>query len=658
MPLVSVDPFFNIWSFADNLYDDFPRHWTGKRNALVGLLKIDGIWSRFMGKVEPEGENYYPEPGTIKQKSVEVLPLVTRYVFENEQIRLRLDFTSPLLLDDLYILSSPFSYIDYQIESLDKKEHEIEIYFDMSAEAAVNTTDQRVIFKQAAIGSHGGISCECETQNILAKSGDDHRIDWGRLYLASPGADLFAINSGGRKRYISGQGRFLDFGKTYKVSELYPSLACAKSGKIGEGAMDGFICLGYDDIKSIEYFGTWLEAYWRKEGETFEEAFAKAIDTHDTIMSKCDIANAGIQQRAKKISEKYCDIVSLAYRQTIAAHKLTFTPEDGEIQFFSKECFSNGCIATVDVTYPSIPLYLAYNPSLVKGMLDPVFVYAAMKQWEYDFAPHDVGQYPLANGQVYGYDSKTREMAHKYQMPIEECGNMILCVAAVCHMEESADYAKKHAELLSKWANYLVKCGWDPENQLCTDDFAGHLARNCNLSIKAILGIAAWGKLLEKIGRATEGAKYTAKARKMAAEWKKHAYEQESYRLAFDREGSWSIKYNLVWDKILNLNIFDRDIAETEVEYYKTKLNRYGLPLDSRSDYTKSDWQMWSAALTDDMQYADSIIGAMWDFLNETPDRVPFSDWYYTSNPKQVGFQNRTVQGGLFIKFLTGTNKK
>ncbi|MCL2160134.1 MAG: DUF1793 domain-containing protein, partial [Oscillospiraceae bacterium] len=259
---------------------------------------------------------------------------------------------------------------------------------------------------------------------------------------------------------------------------------------------------------------------------------------------------------------------------------------------------------------------------------------------------------------VYGYDSKTREMAHKYQMPIEECGNMILCVAAVCHMEESADYAKKHAELLSKWANYLVKCGWDPENQLCTDDFAGHLARNCNLSIKAILGIAAWGKLLEKIGRATEGAKYTAKARKMAAEWKKHAYEQESYRLAFDREGSWSIKYNLVWDKILNLNIFDRDIAETEVEYYKTKLNRYGLPLDSRSDYTKSDWQMWSAALTDDMQYADSIIGAMWDFLNETPDRVPFSDWYYTSNPKQVGFQNRTVQGGLFIKFLTGTNKK
>jgi hypothetical protein len=241
------------------------------------------------------------------------------------------------------------------------------------------------------------------------------------------------------------------------------------------------------------------------------------------------------------------------------------------------------------------------------------------------------------------------------QMPVEECGNMLLCVAAVCRAQKSAEYAKKHEKLLAQWADYLVNCGWDPVNQLCTDDFAGHLARNCNLSVKAILGIAAWGRLLDRMGRSDEGAVYTDKAREMAAEWKKNAFTESDgghYKLAFDRDDSWSIKYNLVWNKLLNLNIFDDAIAGTEVNYYKTKVNKYGLPLDVRSDYTKSDWQMWSTVLTGDAEYTDLIVNAMWDFLNETPDRVPFTDWYFTSEPKHRGFQNRSVQGGLFINLL------
>jgi len=648
VPLITVDPYFNIWSTADNLYDDFTRHWTGQRNAMLGLLKIDGIWHRFMGKVEPQGELYYAEPPVIEQKSVEIFPLKTSYVFENEKIRLNLDFTSPLLLDDLYILSRPFSYIDYKIESVDGQEHELEIYFDISAEACVDRSHQSVCFGK----TDKSILCKNVDQRVLNKSGDDHRIDWGKLHLAAPDADMFAINTWGKRDYIAGRGRnvLLDDGvSSYEVRSRYPSLACSKTGKTG---LSGFICLGYDDIKCIEYFGKHLDAYWKKDGEDFDTAMSRAIAEHDSIIAKCEKFSADLRAKARKISDKYCDIISLAYRQTVAAHKLTFDPDSGEILFFSKENFSNGCMATVDVTYPSIPLYLIYQPELVKGMLNPVFKYAAMKQWEYEFAPHDVGQYPLANGQMYGYDRKLRDMQFIYQMPVEECGNMLLCTAAVCHAEKSVAYAEKHEKLLAQWANYLVKCGWDPENQLCTDDFAGHLARNCNLSVKAILGIAAWGKLLEKMGRADEGADYTSKAREMAAEWKKNAFTSDHYKLAFDRDDSWSIKYNLVWNKLLNLNIFDEDIAVTEINYYKTKINKYGLPLDIRSDYTKSDWQMWSTILTEDNEYADMIIGAMWEFLNNTPDRVAFTDWYFTSEPKHRGFVNRSVQGGLFINLL------
>ena len=658
VPLITIDPYFNIWSFADNLYCDFPRHWTGQRNALVGLLKIDGVWHRFMGKVEPNTEIYYVEPPVIEQKSVEIYPMTTSYVFENDKVRLNLDFTSPLLLDDLYILSRPFSYIDYKIESVDEKEHDVEIYIDISAEACVNKSHQKVRFGRL----NKSVYCECTEQRILNNSGDDLRIDWGRLHLITPDSDVFIVDSYGRRDYIRGKEteitKINDLSKNIydirEVREYYPSLGCVKSGKTGLTRLTGFVCIGYDDIKSIEYFGNHIDAYWRKDGEDFETAMTRAVAEHDEIIAKCDKFGCALQEKAKKISDKYCDIISLAYRQTIAAHKLTFINNDqgGEIQFFSKENYSNGCIATVDVTYPSIPLYLIYNPELVKGMLNPVFKYAATKQWEYEFAPHDVGQYPLANGQVYGYDRKMREMRYSAQMPVEECGNMLLCTAAVCHMQKNVDYAKKHEKLLAQWADYLVKCGWNPEHQLCTDDFAGHLAKNCNLAVKGILGIAAWGKLLEKMGRTDESEKYTSKAREFAKEWKKHAIDKDHYKLAFDKNDSWSIKYNLIWDKFLNLNIFDIDIAKTETDYYKTKVNKYGLPLDIRSDYTKSDWQMWSTVLSDDKEYTDMIVDAMWEFLNCSPDRVPFTDWYYTSKPRHVGFQNRTVQGGLFVNLL------
>lgn len=107
-----------------------------------------------------------------------------------------------------------------------------------------------------------------------------------------------------------------------------------------------------------------------------------------------------------------------------------------------------------------------------------------------------------------------------------------------------------------------------------------------------------------------------------------------------------------MWDKLFNLGIFDEDVFKTEVDFYKTKINKYGLPLDCRSLYTKSDWQMWSTVLCDDKEYTDMIVSAMLKMLNETTDMVPFTDWYYTHDAHQVSFQNRTVQGGLFINML------
>ena len=647
VPLITSDPYFNIWSFSDNLYDDYTRHWTGKKNALAGMLKIDGVWRRFTQKLDHDASRYRREAQIIPQKSVNVSPLTTRYIFQNEKIKLTLDFMTPLLPDDLYLISRPVSYIDYKVESADENEHELEIYFDISAEAAVDSDDQEVCFGKSGFS----IFCGRGETDMLTKSGDDMRIDWGYLHLIAPGHKMFSLDIDGKRGYIEKREYKLIDGPC-AVKDRYPALCCARSGKVEKNdPFSGFVCVGYDDIKSIDYFGKQTEAYWRKDGESFEIAAARAVADHGGIQSRVKLFESDFIKKASLISEKYCDIVSLAYRQVIAAHKLTFTPEDGEIQFCSKECYSNGCMATVDLTYPSMPLFLLYNSELLKGMLNPIFKYAASEFWSYDFAPHDIGQYPLADGQRYGYDAGSKKFDERYHMRVEESGNMILCVAALCSSGDLS-YAKKHFKTLDKWADYLAGVGWDPENQLCTDDFAGHLAHNCNLSVKGILAVAAWGSLLCKMGKTEEGALYRGKARELAKEWKNAAYDKDHYKLAFDRDGSWSIKYNLVWDRLLDLGVFDTDIAKTEIEFYKTKINAYGLPLDIRSDYTKSDWQMWSAALTDDEEYAKMIICAMWEMLCDTDDRVPFTDWYFTSEPAQRGFQNRSVQGGLFIKLL------
>jgi hypothetical protein len=343
----------------------------------------------------------------------------------------------------------------------------------------------------------------------------------------------------------------------------------------------------------------------------------------------------------KSGGKKYAELCALAYRQAISAHKLVETPE-GEMAWLSKENFSNGSIGTVDVTYPSAPLFLYYNPEFAKGLLNHIFYYSESGKWTKPFAAHDVGTYPHANGQTYGGD-----------MPVEECGNMLILTGAICQIEGKADYALKHWDVLTTWTNYLVEHGGDPENQLCTDDFAGHWARNANLAIKAIEGIAAYGDLAKMAGKNDIAQKYTAKAKEMAAAWKQMAEQGDHYRLTFNEGDTWSQKYNLVWDKILGYNVFDEDIAAKEIPYYLTKQNEYGLPLDCRKGYTKSDWIIWSATMSPDKATFEKFIDPLHKFYSETTDRIPMSDWYNTDSKTHVGFRARSVVGGYWIKMLS-----
>lgn len=228
---------------------------------------------------------------------------------------------------------------------------------------------------------------------------------------------------------------------------------------------------------------------------------------------------------------------------------------------------------------------------------------------------------------------------------------MVILAAAIAKIEGNADYAKKYWDLLTLWTDYLVQYGQDPENQLCTDDFAGHWAHNANLSVKAIMGVAGYAEMARMLGMNDVADKYAATAKKMADKWKEMAAEGDHYRLAFDRPNTWSQKYNMVWDKMWNLGLFT-DVIDKEVPYYLTKQNEFGLPLDSRKEYTKSDWIMWTAAMAPDMETFQKFVDPMYKYVNETKTRVPISDWYHTDSGLWVGFRARSVIGGHWMKVL------
>lgn len=644
-PLITCDPFFSVWSMCDKLNGENTRHWTGALHPMTGIITIDGIPKIFMGRFRHNPNSCPLDFELIEQREVKVTPLKTTYLFADTSIELEVSFMTPLIPNDLKLMSRPVSYISYNIKTIDSKQHRCSVYIDVSALLSVNKVGESVRFDRTDLS----VCCGRGKADMLKTSGDDHRINWGYLHLAAPAGRLGAVNEW---KKLSSFRSFEDidcnlFDRDVNTEE-YPVLYYTNDYDISETSISDFVCVAYNDIHSLEYFGKQIDAYYKKDGDTFSFVLKDAIDNYTEICEKAEKFENDLIKRALNISEDYVKIISIAYRQAVAAHKLAW--DGNEAIFVSKECFSNGCAATVDVTYPSIPLFLVYNPDLVEYMLNPIFKMIEQGLWHFEYAPHDAGQYPLLNGQVYGNDAGKLKLNE--QMPIEECGNMLLCAAAICRAKNDTSYAEKHFNLLNQWADYLTKFGFDPENQLCTDDFAGHLAHNCNLSIKAIMGIAVWGMLLKMMNRTEDSETYIRKAKELASKWKEAAFDGDHYRLAFDRKDSWSIKYNLVWDRLFNLNIFDKEISKTEIAFYKTKINKYGLPLDCRSDYTKSDWQMWSTVLDDDKEYTNTIISTMLNMLTDALEHSPFTDWYFTSTAIQKGFQNRTVQGGLFINLL------
>ncbi len=662
-PLWVIDPNFSVWSKNDTLNGGDAIFWQGTSRRAYGLVRFGGKTYCFLGKRD--------DALPLAQKEVSVTAFETVYTFACAAFTLKVCFLSPLLPNDLKILSCPVCYTRYELRAKGALPADFSVTLVLDEEYCYSAKRAPVVGGVLPGEAYEAAFMTRRRNLVASDTSDTYAPDYGYTYLA--GEESFFATEAAVNRYVAeGAAEYLR-----KPNERACLLSVNRAPR-------GFFMVAYDDLVSVFYFGEWCKGYFFRGGKTIVDAMDYAYENAEKIVRKCRAFDKKLKEDCAAVGEGYYALACAALRQSVGGHKLVQTAK-GELLFLSKECDSNGCIGTVDVSYPSMPLFLLYAPELVNAMVRGIFAFARMPVWTFGFAPHDLGTYPWCSGQVYGVRGeedkyncgmlafgwgegpKTQPVLYlrpaasnvyneQMQMPVEECGNMLVMTAAALRAGAAAELAERNFDLLEKWVGYLETYGPDPENQLCTDDFAGHLAGNVNLTVKALAGIESFSIVCRALGKEEAAAAYEAKAKAFAAAFKEKVGEGVM-PLAYGQEGTYSLKYNLLFDKLFGFDLIGQDVCEREVAYYLTKNNRYGVPLDTRENYTKSDWILWCAALTDDKAKAEGLYAPVLRYLEEGPVRLPFGDWYRTENGEIVHFINRTVQGGIFAPLLKASGK-
>jgi hypothetical protein len=656
VPLAVRSPYLSTWLPGDNLAGTWPTFWTGHITALCGLARIDGAGYVFAGAPSVPGTTLTP----MQQVSLRLTATRSIYTLQGGGVTLTVTFFSPVDLGNLQRQSVPLSYVTVQAASSDGRAHSVDIHLDVSGEWVHGDSSTPITWAQTQAGSLTVLSCQPAAPGVLAENGD--MASWGRMVLAAPSSGLtWQIGQDTVVRAASaGTGRLsggVDSAQPRAINDRWPVLGVNHDfGTLAAGATSAAFTavLGHVRTPAVSYLGTQLQPWWTHYWGSWTDMVSWFAADHDAALTAATALDQKIHDDASaavgggSTGENYAAVCALALRQAVAGTELA--DRGGSPWAFLKEISSDGNMSTVDVTYPAFPAYLYLSPAYLRLLLEPILDYAERGGWPKQFAEHDLGSsYPNATGHNDGNEE---------DMPVEESANMLIMAAALVQRLPAADaasFAAAHYPILRQWAEYLVGNALDPGFQNQTDDFTGFIAHSANLALKGIVGIGAMGVIARTAGNSADAAHYTGVSRSYISRWTTLAHDSSGshLKLAYDQDGTWSLKYNGFPDRLLGLDLVPTGIADQEANWYAAHAGTYGVVLDPRNDYTKADWEVWTAAwLAGHGAARDALVNGVYHFADSTGQRVPFSDWYVVASAAQRGFQDRPVVGGVFALLL------
>ncbi|KAJ5223877.1 hypothetical protein N7468_008419 [Penicillium chermesinum] len=411
---------------------------------------------------------------------------------------------------------------------------------------------------------------ELSVQDAVTYAEEDDMALWGKAILASRPNDFSTVSaSAGHQKTV--RNRFAEVG--------------ALSGPVASVTF----AVGYERKEAINYLGDAYTGYYRARYPTTHEALSFFLDDYGEALSESvDFDNEMTSFSTAAAGQKYADILALSTRQAYGGIDLTI-PGDSldtdNVLAFIKELSSDGNANTIDVIMPAFPVYWVLDPNWIRLLLEPLMQYLAADRWTLPYAIHDIGShYPNATG----HDDQKAE-----PMPIEESGNLLILALAYVQATGDRHWATEYLHIFQKYADYLVENGIDIANQLSSNDAAGPLPNETNLAIKAAIGIKAFGVLSDL----------------------------DEYSNIADDHG----------ELFFNQGLGTDDAHKMSNDFFSSVRGEYGVPLDHRQDWAKSDWNMWLAA-TFDPATRDEFIDDLWAFMTNGKHTWPFSDRYVASS--------------------------
>jgi hypothetical protein len=651
-PLAVRSPYLSTWQASDTLTGTWSSFWNGRTTAFCGIARIDGVAYCYAGAPSSS-----VVPNTMAQTSLQLTATRSIYTFDSAGVTLTVTFFSPVDLGNLQRQCVPFSYVTVQAASSDGKNHTVSVYLDISAEWAHGDDSQLVNWaEQQTGGGNVALTFTPNSPTVLAEHGD--QASWGSVVLVSPNVSgltwQLGADSAVRGTMVS-QGSLngtVDGGQPRAINNNWPVLGFSRNlGTVTPAAPSALFQIGVGHVRTpaVSYLGTSLNAWWSNYWGSWQSMADWFLSDYPAALASGTAVDAQIQNAAAAavgggtVGSDYAAVCALALRQAVGGTELV--NRNGAPWALLKEISSDGNVSTVDVTYPAFPNYLYLSPTYLQHLLEPILSYSESGLFPQTYCTHDLGSsYPNASGHNDGGGEA---------MPIEESANMLIMTAALLQRLPAAtatSFAQAHYSILRQWAQYLVANTLDPANQNQTDDFTGFIAHSVNLALKGMVGVGAMSVIARFAGNSADQASYMSTARSYISQWVSKGEDPSGSNLdlAYGDTGSWSLKYNGFPDRLLGLDLVPVGITAQEASWYESHAGAYGIILDPRNSYTKTDWELWTAAwLSDQTATRNTLIQGVYNYANTTPQRVPFSDWYVVATAAQQGFQNRPVIGGV-----------
>ncbi|KAK8210541.1 glutaminase GtaA [Phyllosticta capitalensis] len=664
LPLAVRSPYLNVWLNAGSdggnggyIAGKWPVFWSNQVNGWAGMIRVDGTSYTWLGD---------PGPQAVSQTAYDFTSTRSSFTMDVAgKVSMNITFLSPVTPNDLKRQSLTFSYLNVDVVSSDGQNHDVELYSDISAEWVSGDRTQAAQWNYTSSGGLEIHKVFKQNQQLFSEYND--QAEWGNVYYATDSGDGVTYQIGQdtvvRGSFTSGGKLSNQVDDNYRViSNNWPVFGFAKNlGSVGTTPASTLFSVGLCQQEAIQFLGAQgtvsLPSLWTSyfpDDIAALDFFHKDYATASGIST--DLDNKINSDAIAAAGQDYATIVSLGVRQVFAAWALVGT--ENKTYQFQKEISSNGNVNTVDVIFPAMPILLYTNPDLLKLMMDPLFENQESGNYPNNYSIHDLGaHYPNATGHPDGNDEA---------MPLEECGNMIIMALAYAQRSGNSDYLNLHYPILNQWSSYLVEEALYPFNQISTDDFAGSLANQTNLALKGIIGIEAMSQIANLTGHADDASKYHQTAVDYITQWQGLAIVNGTNggpahtTLSYGDAASHGLLYNLYANSLLGFDLVPQSVYDTQSAFYPTIEMKYGVPLDTRHSYTKSDWEMFVAAVSS-TDTRDMFIRDLAKWINETPTSRAYTDLYETDSgayPSTPIFVARPVQGGLFAILALPANPR